>query len=640
MASDDIPAAQPQADGAAAPAGAALPAGLIQRPDGIFVDPAIAPPALAAAVNQVFLSRSYFAGLHYPTLVKLLYDVGPPLAPQGGAFRLADAVKAFDPQRLSLYKAPKMGRGYAEYYFEPLYLEAMELPDGTIIPERLTRLNVDEFVADMWIKGIRFGIDVAAVAAAIAAAKSDRITVAHDLDPTAGQDAEVLEVSHDIHRSDAPREKADGRVDLLSFQNRFPQIKENMRLLKKRPPMPGMPGYDMAGRPTAADAPKDLDLRFLAGDGTRVELQADGEYLVSTRIGFLNVDTKSQRISINEKIVSTEGVSGRTTGNLQLEGAYEEYGDVQELREVNGSDITVHGHVYGNINSRGGKVQMDQNLVGGHVHNVEGDILVKGVASGATLQTKHGTITIGRAENCVISANKVVIEEASCCEIIAEEIRIGVAEGCAVAGRNVEMESAGPRRRTEMLIYVLVRDVGKFDEEIADLDARVAGLVQTNAAHKAEIERLSLLPDVRRYLALAAKLRTQELTLTPEQGLVLRKISSAVATELQAISKEQGAMQAGLTQQKLLEDRLVRVLEQKQEAAGIARCGLHMVDGDTLVRTMPFAADGAAMYLLPAKDIKQRLRGSPAGGQVLFADSAGSFDWHLDVRRKPAPDPQ
>jgi hypothetical protein len=63
-----------------------------------------------------------------------------------------------------------------------------------------------------------------------------------------------------------------------------------------------------------------------------------------------------------------------------------------------------------------------------------------------------------------------------------------------------------------------------------------------------------------------------------------------------------------------------------------------MVDGETLVRTMPFAPDSAALYLLPAKDIKQRLRGTPAGGQVLFADSAGGFDWHLDLRRKPAPD--
>ncbi|MES2113914.1 MAG: flagellar assembly protein A, partial [Pseudomonadota bacterium] len=584
-----------------------------------------------------FLSHCYFVGLDYAALMKALYDVGPalpaPLPGQPPVLRLAAAVAPFAPGRQALYKTVKLGHGYAEYFFAPIFLDAEELPDGTLLPERQARLDVDEFVADLWLKGVRFGVDVAAVAHAIGAGKSERITVARELEPAPGQDAVVVEVSQDIHRSDAPRARADGRVDLLSFQNRFPQIKQHMRLLKKLPCVPGLPGYDLAGMPSAPDAPKDLELRYLAGDGTAVEQQDDGEYLVSTKEGFLSVDAKSNRISITDKIVSLEGVSGRTTGNLELAGGYEEFGDVQELREVNGSDITVHGNVFGNIHSKGGQVILDRNLVGGNVHNAAGDIQVKGVASGAVLQTRGGKLVVGRAENCVLAGTSVEVGEAMNCEIVADEVRIGVAEGCAIAGRNIEIESCGPRKRTEMVIYVLVRDVSQFDQELAELRARSAAFEASNAVLQQEIDVISQQPDVRRYLALAAKLRTQELTLTPEQGQHLRKIAAAVAAEVQALGKLTQDLQAGQTQHKLLTDRGARVAAQRAEAAGLARCGLHMVAGETVVRTMPFQADSGALYHLAPKDIKQRLRGTPAGGEELFCRSGGSLDWHLSTHQ-------
>ncbi|WP_343730783.1 FapA family protein [Duganella sp.] len=612
-----------------------MPIGLGKQADGIYIDLSMSKSALVAAVSHVFQSGWYFTGLDYPALINALYGVGPDLGAQQ-AMRVADDVRLFDGNRLALYKAPKMSLSYAEYYFQQLYQEEMTLPDGTVIPERPVSLDIDEFIADMWNKGIRFGIDVAAVKAAMASTKPERITFATDLEPEKGQDATVVEVSSDLHRSDAPKARADGRIDLQSFQNRFPQIKADMRLLKKLPAVPGLPGFDLAGRKTDPEPPKDLTLRFLAGEGTEVKMFEDGEYLVSTREGFLSVDSKSNRISITDKIVSLEGVSGRTTGNLQLAGAYEEYGDVQEQREVTGSDITVHGNVYGNINSRGGTVVLDKNLVSGSVHNAAGNINIAGVASNSVIYAANGAVTIERAENCVISGSKVKIGEASNCEIIGDEILIEVAEGCAVAGRNVEMESAGPRRRTEMVIYVLVKDVTQFDQEIAELDQRVAAFAQANEASQQEIDRLSTLPDVRRYLALAAKLRTQELVLTPEQGQHLKKIAGAVAEEMKALQKLQQDLQAGQTQYKLLSERLLRVIEQKVEAAGIARCGLHMVSGETMVRTMPFAADTAALRQLPPKDLKARLRGTPSGGELLFADAAGSLDWHLNPRLRPA----
>lgn len=613
-----------------------LPAGLIWRDDGIYLEGTASSVSLLGAVDAVFTSHFYFTGLNYSALMDTLFPLRPRAIdglrpPQ----KFADGVQRFDPNREALYKKPKMGRGYAEYYFETLWLEEEELPDGSIIPERQTRLDLDEFVAAMWLHGIRFGLDIKAVAAAIHSSKPERITVAQDLDPAPGIDATVVEVSHELHRSDAPRERADGTVDLLSFQNRFPQIAVNMRLLRKQPPVPGLPGYDMAGRITPPAPPKDLVLANWGGDGTRVETHPDGEFLVSTRVGFLNVDSKTNRISITDKIISKEGV-GRTTGNLELTGAFEEFGDVQEMRELSGGDITVHGNVYGDVNSRGGRVVLDKNLVGGNIHNADGDIVIKGVASGAVIHSRTGHVHVTRAENCIISAPRVKVDEASNCEIVADEIFISMAEGCALAGRNVEVESAGPRKRTEMLIYVLVRDVSGFDAEITELQARVGELAATVAENQAEIDRVSALPDVRRYLALATKLRNHELTLTAEQGQVLRKIAGAVAAELQLIASHTQHLQAAQTQHKLLSDRLERVIGQKAEAAGHARCGLHMLHGETTVRSMTYHGDAEPMYLLPAKEIKARLRGTP-GGELLHAASAGALDWHLDVRAVRAP---
>jgi len=48
---------------------------------------------------------------------------------------------------------------------------------------------------------------------------------------------------------------------------------------------------------------------------------------------------------------------------------------------------------------------------------------------------------------------------------------------------------------------------------------------------------------------------------------------------------------------------------------------------------MLFTADTTALTQLPPRDIKQRLRGTPSGGELLFSDSAGSLDWHLTTRR-------
>ena len=98
---------------------------IAQRDDGVYADPSVLGTTLIAAVDNIFRSGSYFVGVDYPVLMKALFGHGPdlPRGPDGAPLvRIAADIQPFDPARRALYRAAKIGRGYAEYYFEPVWL--------------------------------------------------------------------------------------------------------------------------------------------------------------------------------------------------------------------------------------------------------------------------------------------------------------------------------------------------------------------------------------------------------------------------------------------------------------------------------------------------------------------------------------
>ncbi len=610
------------------PSGAgALDHCIVKRPDGVFADPTVLGSGFSSAVDGIFASKNYFVGLDYGLLIKAIYDVGPDLPPSVTGelmVRFASDIVAFDPARRALYKAVKINAGAGEYYFEPVYLDDPANPDPAAMP---ARLDLDEFVADMWTKGIRFGIDIAAVRDAIAGAKSERVTVARRLDAAPGIDAHIIEVSEALHRSDAPRQLANGKLDLMAFQNRFPQIDKGVRLLKKVPRTQGARGYELSGIAIEPALAADIELGPLAGPGTVIDTTPEGEFLISLQAGFLHVDGKTGQLSVADKIVSRDGVSSRTTGNLQLTGDYEEFGEVQEKRVIEGEGITVHSDVFGNIVSRGGTVLLNRNLVGGTAHNARGDIRIKGVASGAVIQSSQGEVVLSRAESCVISGTRVVIEHATNCEIMADEVVIKVAEGCAVGARRVTIDTAGPRKQSEMQIYALQPDSAKVDEVIGLMNARVAEFAALGAQRKADMEAMTSQPDVRKYVMLASKIRKKELTLTAEQVPQFQKMATAVGPALKAIAKVSLDVKAAQTEEQAGMALVAQLVQQQNASAGVTSVTVQLLSGDTIVRLSKFMPDGSSTYDLPAKDIKQRLRGSGLSGAVIAARGTGSIHW-------------
>jgi hypothetical protein len=382
----------------------------------------------------------------------------------------------------------------------------------------------------------------------------------------------------------------------------------------------------MSGAVLAAKPGQDLDFNAYAGEGTKVERHKDGEFLVSQQAGFLSVDTASSKISVGAKIVSRDGVSAKTTGNLQLTGDYEEFGEVQEMRVIEGEGITVHGDVFGKLVSRGGRILLHANLVGGGAHNKHGDIRVLGMASGAVLQADDGAVVLERAENCVVSGTRVTIAHAINCDVIGDEVNIGQSEGSAIAGRRVTVEFALPRKQDESLVYVLRPEGAKVEEVIAAVGARLAQVEQLAARHKTQMEGLTGQPDVRRYLMLASRVRKQEISFTPEQARQFQRMGQDVAPALKAIgdvSAKVKQCEADLEQGRKLMADLER---QRHDAASISTVTVHRVQGDTQVRVLGFSPAAGTPYIIAPREIKARLRG-PQTGELLFSGAQGSFDW-------------
>jgi hypothetical protein len=599
---------------------------IMRRRDGIYADPSVLGTTFLAAFDRMLEEDIYFTDLDYPLLMKALYGHGPDLPRSATGevkVRFATDFVPFDPARRALYRALQIENGAADYYFEPVFLAD---PDDPGAPPRRVALDLDEFIADMWLKGIRYGIDIDAVRAAIESGQAGRVTVARRLDPRPGQDAAIVEVSDDIHRSDAPRLLANGRLDLTSFQNRFPQVQRGVKLLKKVPRTAGEPGFELSGIPIEPAVPRDVDLAAFCGLGTAVERTGAGEFLVAQQTGFLAVDAKTSQISVGDKIVSHEGVSARTTGNLQLTGDFEEFGEVQEMRVIEGEGITVHADVFGKIVSRGGQVLLNRNLVGGSAHNKQGDIRVKGLASGAVIQASSGEVVLKRAESCVVSGTRVTIGHAVNCEIIGEQVQVGVAEGCAIAGLHVTVDAAAPWRQGEMVVYALRPDCAALDKVLDQLRQRVGELGQLRARRQAEMERLTAQPGVRKYVALAARIRKGELVLSPEQAPTFQKMAAALGPSLKAIGQLQQEVKTTLAEQQAGQAMAAQLEQQRSAGEGSASIELRALQGDTQVRTLAFSPDRGSAYDLAPRDIKALLRG-PASAGVIFAGNRGAFKW-------------
>ena len=605
-----------------------LPGCFVEQADGVYIDPAQLPPGdiLQRALDHMFASGLVLRGLDYSFLQTLLFETdqlkGRP--PQ----KLAERVEAFPEERKGWYRPVKVVDGNAEYVFEPLTAEREV--DGQLVSERV-ELDVDEFVASLWQKNVRFGIDIDKVRAAMHSLAGEQVLVACERPPQAGQDGSVEEQTADLHRSNAPRVLADGRADLSQFANRFPQVKEGTPLLSKKAARPGIPGRAIDGRLLLPEAPKDFNLAALAGEGTRVEERDGVEVLVAAKDGFLNVDTASNLMSISEKIINRDGVSARTTGNLRLQGdEYEEYGEVQEGRVVEGKFLTFHANVCGRVMSTGGAITIETNLIGGTALNRDGTITVKGRASGAHLQVGSGVIRVNHAENSVIVGDRIEVEHAVGCTLLGTEIVVQHAEGCAIAGKDVEVAQASAHGNEETLISLLRPDLIAFDTQRVEEENYLKECQTLHEKLKKGLEVITGHPDFQLFITTAAKLQRKEVVLSEAQEEQWYQFKGRMASTVKRASEARADIKAIADEIAGCQGNLTRLREEREAASAGGRCQVTSITGDTRIRLYVVPLGGPPLTRLQPKELHATLRGLVPGEEQLFAGDAGAFAWSSD----------
>lgn len=639
-----------------------LPSFISRRGDGLYLDLSAmdSPELFLRFVERVFVAGTRFAGLDYDLFGKLLFDYTTAdiaalidryeAAGRPPELRLAGDIVPFPAERQALYRGVKLleGGAAAEYFFEQVTVDSeIQVPrygdvdqadeggdhpilgyDVQTVSER-AYLDFDEFVAAAWNKGLRYGIDAAAVREAIARDKSERLVVARQKPPLQGSDASIVEQTDALHRDDSPRIRPDGRMDLCQFRNRFPQVVAGMPLFKKLPRVPGTSGWSVAGSELAPEAVKDFDIGTLAGAGTRVERSDDGQELVVAAMdGFLNIDTQSGQVSITDKIINKEGVSARTTGDLALAGdEYEEHGEVQEKRVVEGHHMTFFAPVFGSVLSDGGRIVVKQAISGGAAKSTGGSIVIEGSASRATLEARRGLVEAAQAEGSLLIAQVVRVGRAVGCEIVADEVVIDQAEGCAIAARAATIGTTAARKNEGTIVTLLLPDLEGYDKELELAAAARTAAEAAIAARRTTLATLAEQADMKTYLALQPKIKAKSLAMTPAQEANWLKLLGRIGPTLREYARIHGEVQ-GLQGSITESNRRIEALQQERAAAMAAvYCAIGDVQGETIVRSRRVRPDEPPLASLPAKELHLRLREAGAAAERIFGGDSGSVAW-------------
>lgn len=601
-------------------------------------------------VDRVFSAGACFDRLDYDALSRLLYpkeQMGIAVAtPVKNVLRIADGIRSTPSERRKLYKGVRIldGGAQVEYLFEPVLIErVMDIPifgeedDGQakiegyrkqLLHEPAT-LDIDEFIAAMWLKGVRAGIDIPAIKAAIASGSVAHVVIARRVDPTPGTDASVKEKTASLHRDDSPFIQPNGRVDLSQFKNHFPQVSAGTCLLQKVPRQLGVIGYDTEGSLLEPGVPRDFELEELAGFGTRIERSAKGELLLAARDGFLNIDKATRQISITEKIINREGVSIRTTGNLALAGdKYEEFGEVQERRVVDGKHMSFHADVFGNILSEGGHVHLTANLCGGSVKNPSGLVQIEQRASQAMIDARGGEVRIQQAEGVAIVADRVRIERAVACDIVAEDVEIDDADACTIAARRIRVTRAGAYRDIETVFVVCVPDLTELNKHRAESAKKVLGLTQRRTSKQELLDKRSAAPEIKNYFSTDGRIRSGELKLSPEQQMQWHNATQRLTKpllEIKSLQQDVAMIDSVLDEER---ERLAAMDAQQKETSANTGCDIGQISGDVSIQTQMVALGSAVFSDSEASDIKRRLRDPRIARERLYRGKSGKYSWH------------
>ena len=606
-----------------------------RRPDGVFVNiSSLLPADFGDFADEVFNAGVCFSDMDYTVFHNLLYDEDwvRRMRATVNEFRIASGLVAFSPQRQSLYRGVRIlqEEASAEYFFEPIYLETdsqdVEKP-GAATPEKL---NFDEFVAAMWLKQVRFGLLEQVIRQAIESNTSSRIIIALCLRKTDSQDATVMEISANLHRDNAPATMENGKTDLSTFKNRFPQVLAGTKLLKKIPRKLGKQGYRVTGMVIEPDIPKDIDLHKMAAAGTRVEQAIDAEYIVAAIDGFLDLNKQSGQISITEKLENRTGINIKSTGNLVLDvDEFIEHGEVQEGRILKGKSMAFLSDVFGKVMSQGGNISIRKNLSGGHAESAGGNISISGRVLSSTVFARDGETDITYCENSLIIGRHVRIGHAINCKIIGETLTLEVTEGCTIAGESITLGCSDERKGKENLVTIVIPGYPEILGHMNKLQNNITSILSKIERMKQEIAAINCSKEFMIYLSLSKKINAGGIQLAAEQQGNWKRMMEKHASSVDKVSALNGEMESLELVHKKLGNELAVVTGNYQKMRRQILCDIKQIAGATIVQTIE-SVNGIHLFdKMNEEEIRVILHRADNNKQRIFSDRSGMLEWRL-----------
>ncbi len=143
-----------------------LPSFVIQD-NGISIDPEnhlLNPSSFRTFLNLIFQNGQYLKNIQYKNITDFLYNSVPNTvhleAKKVSPIKIASSIETFAEQRKALYREPLISpdKKSASYNFGTVYLNETDNDDR--IKDIIGEINIDEFIAFMWTRGIQYGFDV------------------------------------------------------------------------------------------------------------------------------------------------------------------------------------------------------------------------------------------------------------------------------------------------------------------------------------------------------------------------------------------------------------------------------------------------------------------------------------------------
>ena len=337
------------------------------------------------------------------------------------------------------------------------------------------RIGMDDFVKDLRIKGITFGLCMEALERHFSTdgIYCTDLIIAKGQEPVQGTDARIeYGFNTDMHRR--PKQREDGSVDYFQMTT-INQCKKGDVLARIIPEQQGIEGHDIYGQPIKPREVRRETFKF----GRNIEMTEDKLSIVSLVDGHVSlVDDKVFVSDVYE--VKNVDVS---TGNLDYEGSIQVDGNVSANFQVKaGGNIIINGLVEGAKVIAGGNIIIAKGMNGmqkGYL-KAGGDVVVKFLENARV--AAGGYVEAEAIMNSKVSAGNEVRVEGRKGVIMGGFVQAGV----KVTAKNIGAEM-GSTTILEVGVNPLIKtQFSRMQKAVEDLTKTVknAEVILTNFKEK------------------------------------------------------------------------------------------------------------------------------------------------------------